>query len=62
MLRIIESKFNLKRQSYWWISDFKKKENITITEIDNCLNRYSVTMLLTNELLRLSDLEKINWS
>lgn len=54
MLRIIESKFNLKR-----LSDLKKG-NFIITEIDNCLNRYSVTMLLTNELLRLSDLEKIN--
>lgn len=39
---------------------FFKKENIIITEIDTCLNRYSVTMLLTNELLRLGDLEKIN--
>lgn len=39
---------------------FFKKENIIITKIDNCLNCYLGTMLLTNELLRLGDLEKIN--
>lgn len=39
---------------------FFKKENIIITEIDTCLNRFSVTILMNNELLRLGDLEKIN--
>lgn len=53
MPRTIEWKFILKRKSYWWISDFLKKENILITEIDNCLNCYLGT--------RLGDLEKINW-